>query len=216
MIVTVEDYRLFTGDCSTTDSDVEAKLQLGQGLVEEECDRIFDYGTYTEVLPTWRSTRLYPRAVPIADPGVTGSDIQRFDDYTLSSRVEFDLITTDVGDWVGLMDAWDGSWAPVGALVLFPSSPYTPGRYTTVTYSGGFKVVGGTLGATAPVGLRMCIAQVAFALGSSGGSSVGPGVIQAQVGDVNVRWVDGSKVGSIDELVPGMSRRLRRYRRPVY
>jgi len=213
MIVTVDDYRLFTGDCSGVDSDVEARLAVAQELIEENVDRIFDYGTYTEILPVWRSSRVYPRAVPIATPGVTGDSIERLDGYTLQSTgLGFDFINSDLGDWVGVIQDWEGAWAPVGALVLFPSSTYMPGVYTAVTYTGGY----GAPGPTAPAGLRMAISRLAYGMANQA-VSIGSGVVDAQVGDVHVRWADDAKSGDwLDELVPGLTKSIRRFRRPVY
>jgi hypothetical protein len=213
MIVTVDDYRLFTGDCGGADADVEARLAVAQELIEENTDRVFDYGTYTEVLPVWRSSRVYPRAVPLASPGVTGGQIERLDGYTIQSTgIGFDFINSDLGDWVGVIQDWEGAWAPIGGLVLFPSSVYMPDTYTAVTYTGGY----GTPGPAAPAGLRMAISRLAYGLGA-GVTTVSSGVVEAQVGDVRVRYADGAKSGDfLDELVPGLTKAIRRFRRPVY
>jgi hypothetical protein len=79
----------------------------------------------------------------------------------------------------------------------------------TVTYTGGYTT------STVPKALERGIAQLAHALCPAlVGAGAPSGASSVHVGDVSVTFARPSGAGEIDALVPGLTARLRPYRRP--
>jgi hypothetical protein len=65
-LLTVERYRVLTGDNDTANSAVTAAIEDAQRLLADELGRPgIEVGTYTEVLPVSRSLAVYPSVLPI-------------------------------------------------------------------------------------------------------------------------------------------------------
>ena len=187
-IVTVADYRTYTGDMTTDDPTVSARLEVAVGLVGDETQRFLQLDTYTEKLAVQTGWLVYPSGVPIIT-AVAPSGVQpMFGGYALGGA--------DATFW----------WDPVvGPLELWQYDPFT-----TVTYTGGYTYD------TLPVGLRLIICDMALAMANRQPVLTGAAVQSASVGDVSVSYVTGGTgSGAVDAILPGVSGRLRRYRRPT-
>ncbi|QQS25155.1 MAG: hypothetical protein IPM43_01825 [Actinomycetota bacterium] len=68
-LVTVARYRAITGDTATTASTVTARIEDAVDLLEEVLDRPLESAERTEALTPTRDGKLWPRAVPVTDPG---------------------------------------------------------------------------------------------------------------------------------------------------
>lgn len=78
----------------------------------------------------------------------------------------------------------------------------------TITYTGGYTT------ATVPKQLERAIAQLAHALAPQAAmAGVPTGATSLHVGDVSIGLSRPTGVGEIDALVPGLSARIRKYRR---
>ena len=69
-LLTVQEYRNFTQDLTTTASGVTARLEVATELVQEETRRILVETTLTETLELWADSRYsfghaYPSITPI-------------------------------------------------------------------------------------------------------------------------------------------------------
>lgn len=187
-IVTVADYRTLTCDDTTPNATVSARLELATGLVEEELDRRLQFQSYTEKLPLQPNWLVFPHAVPVSSVTTPSAAQPVYDGYALGTEA--------ATLW------WDPVFGPVDLWFIDP--------FTEVTYTGGFTY------ATLPKGLRLIICDLALALGNRQPALTSAAVQSASVGDVSVSYGSGGTgTGSVDGILPGTSRRLRVYRRPV-
>jgi hypothetical protein len=189
-----------TGDLVTDPHEVEMHWLDALALVQEKLQRFLAQDTYTHRLRVWPRGFVYPHAVPVASVSVTAGYYVE-DDYTLAGVSADSLplvinpsslpLYADFGRWLTYQH--DGVWA-------------------TVTYVGGYT------SATFPVTLRKCVDAVAGALVTGPSASMlQRGVQSATVGDVSLTAADGMGGGDeLDELVPGITKTLRRFRLPNY
>lgn len=187
-IVTVADYRTYTGDFSTDELTVSARLEIAVGLVQDATDRFLQLDTYTEQLGVHGDYRVYPRGVPIQSVVSPSAAQPVLGNYALGGvSAEF---------W------WDPTVGPIDSWFVDP--------FTAVTYVGGFTH------ATLPHGLRLIICDVAAAMGSRSPVLTSAAVQSASVGDVSVSYgAGGTGTGTVDSILPGTTRRLTGYRRPT-
>lgn len=68
-MISVERYRVITGDDESAASAVSARIEEAQEMLEEYLDRPLDSDERTESLRPDRHGRLWPRATPITDGG---------------------------------------------------------------------------------------------------------------------------------------------------
>lgn len=69
MLVTVVSYRRITGDDATAASAVSARIEEAIAALEDVLERPLEEDERTERLYPTRDGRLWPKAVPIVDPG---------------------------------------------------------------------------------------------------------------------------------------------------
>lgn len=188
-----------TGDLDSDPHEVQMHWEDALAMVQESLQRFLAQDTFTHRLRVWPRGFVYPHAVPVASVAASASYYVE-DEYTLAgvSADSLPLIVSpstvpfyaDFGRWLSYQH--DGVWA-------------------TVTYTGGYTA------ATFPVTLRKCVDQLAGAL-IAGPDAAGlqRGVQSATVGDVSLTRDSSSSASELDELVPGISKTLRRFRLPSY
>lgn len=187
-IVTVQDYRDLTGDSLTSDGTVSARLEVAVGLVNEGTQRFLQLDTYTEKLAMHAGWLVYPSGVPLQSVVSPSAAQPMFGGYALGGA--------DATFW------WDPVVGPIDWWLVDP--------FAEVTYVGGYTY------ATLPVGLRLIICDIAFALGSRSPVLTGAAVQSAGVSDVSVSYVSGGTGGgAVDSILPGTSKRLGPFRRPT-
>ena len=105
-LVTVARYRAITGDTATTASTVTARIEDAVDLLEEVLDRPLESAERTEALTPTRDGKLWPRAVPVTDPG----------DYTVDGLAlkggmfgSTTFTVTYTGGWVEPSDEREGN-----------------------------------------------------------------------------------------------------------
>lgn len=185
MIVSWTRYKTLTLDTTSSEASVTGKLVIAQAMLEDELDRLLDNEARTETVTVKRDGRVYPKAVPITAPPSGAESV--FHGRALSG------VTWDT----------DESWSTV--------NPPT----ATITYTGGylpFDSGSATDETRVPVRLEQAIADLAHALLSTP-TGVG-GATSVRVGDAAVTYATG-QFTEIDRYVPGLSARVRRYRRAV-
>jgi hypothetical protein len=191
ILVTYDDYVRITGDDQADQAEVEANIDEVLGMVEEELDRIFLFGTYTESLPLTSTGWVYPRAVPVASVPASAST-----------------------------QVWDDGWSLRGASADVNVGPFPDlteivswregGLRATVTYTGGLTHD------TFPKKLRRLVCRLTLATANPG-TGIPAGAQSASVGDVSVSFEAGTIMpGELDALLPGTYRALDGFRRPVY
>lgn len=187
-IVTVQDYRDFTGDNTTDEDTVSARIERVVGVVQDEVHRFLPLDDYTESLPLGTNFVVWPQGVPVDSVTSPSGAAPVFGGYGIGG--------TSPEAW------WDPTFGPFEVWVLDP--------YVSVTYRGGYSR------ATFPVGLRMIICDMVLAMATRNPAMTAAAVQSASVGDVSVTYTGGGTgSGAADGILPGVSDRLRRYRRPT-
>lgn len=190
-LVTYDDYTRITGDDSSDQQTVEANIDEMLAMIEQELDRFLLRGDYTETLPLSETGWVYPRAVPVESVPASAS-----------------------------YDVFDEGWSLRGASPDSTAGPFLDlselrdwsrqGRFSTVTYTGGYVYE------TFPAKLRRLVCRLAKAAGE-GGSQLMSGTTAASVGDVSVSLETGTVgAGELDAIIPGTCKALDRFRRPTY
>jgi hypothetical protein len=186
VIVSVARYQTFTLDTTSSSASVTGALVIAQDLVEEYLDRWLESASRTETLTIKGDGRVYPRAIPVTSPP-SGAET---DFHGRAIRG----VTWDTGPVFELSDV--------------------PNRVSTITYTGGYLAYADPLATDdtrIPVTIERAIAHVARGLITSGPDGAPPGAKAVSVGDVSVQF---DTIGSLlDELAPGITTGLRRYRR---
>lgn len=132
-LVQIGRYRLITGDTSSTDADIQARLADAQELVEDYLQRPIESGERTETLEVMADGYVYPKAQPVtAAP----------EGYTLNG---WGLYAASLGGWplagattveVTYTGGWDATSVPYAIAraialaakdLLTPASDVPPG-----------------------------------------------------------------------------------------
>lgn len=188
-LVTVPRYRELTGDTTTDETTVTARLEDAQRLVEEYLRRPIERAERTERLRLYRyegtdsgfdgGWAVYPRATPIDAVATTG--------YTALGAA-----------LVGV--------SPDAGPLSYGISPTTVG-YATVTYTGGWTE------ATLPLTIARELARTAKALASPAASGVPAGATSVKVGDLSIGFgKEGATSGGLDATSRSELRRYIRRR----
>ena len=183
MLLTVQEYRNFTRDLSTVASEVTARIEVATELVQEETRRTLVETTLTETLELWADSRYSFGHVYPSITPVTAVTSGATLDPRFNTRV---LVDSQPSIIVGVL----GLNRPI---------------LIDVSYTGGYTTT------TCPIGLKLAIARLAQAA-FSGASSITGGTA-VHVGDVSVTYNKAAVAGSLDQMVPGISATLRKYRR---
>lgn len=183
-LISAANYATFTGDSTSSGTEVDAKIAVATGLVDEHCHRRFEFGTYTDVLAPSTAGRVYPKATPISsvsDPA--------------GATVDGSAVTG-----VASSVLWPGSW------------PGVLERRVSVTYQGGYQPYGTTSGPTPglPVTVARAIAAVAYnLLHPTTLTNVPARVTSVSEGDVSFSTSSGRSLsGSPDPVDEGVRRAL--------
>lgn len=169
--VTVADYRIHTGDTTTSASAVSAALIESEDLLDEELRRHLELAQRTDTFRIYCDGRIYPDAYPIT-----------VSDFTIDGRA-LRGATPDGGPFIGIWEHIDNPRA-------------------TVTWTGGYTT------STLPRTLQHALYDLAHGLTEE--ALVPVGATSVSLGDASVSYAAGS-FGGIDAIVPGLSRRVRRY-----
>jgi hypothetical protein len=196
-VVTIEKYRLVTGDNSSASATVQSWLDVAEDMVQETLGRYLEHGVYTERLKVWPTRFAYPAAVPVTSVSAS-ADAELYDEASLY-EVSPDGNTLVGMDWVANDHAYG---AFPGQFIGNGYEPYYD--YATVTYEGGWT------SDTMPQKLQYWIAKLARSLdpavtGRPAGSNL------ARVGDVQVGYDKGQIVGPLDQFVPGIHKAISGY-----
>lgn len=192
MLITEDYYRQVTGDQATNDVEIAERIDAATIWLAEELDRGLYLDEYTETLVVHPDRRVYPRAWPVAEittPG--GAEI----DPEMDGRA------------IRFVDPDDQTFG------LGYSGRAAPRPVATVTYTGGYASTVQN-GAEIPPPLGRCIAQLAYALYTPAAVGVMAGATSVRLGDAAVTFA--RPASGLDELVPGISARLRPYYRREY
>lgn len=185
--VTVDGYRLRTGDRDSDDVDVSGALLDAQDRIEEELNRSLALDERTETMRLWPYGRVYPKAWPLLSCTTN----------TIDGRALLGA-APDVQQFLTLVDASDDVYHD-------PSGP-TP--RATITYRGGFD--DGSVGTKLPRMLADALYDLAHALITDAPAML-VGAASVSVGDVSISGMTPAGSG-IDAYVPGLSSRIGLYR----
>jgi hypothetical protein len=191
-------YVRHTQDLTTDPHEAEGYWLDALAMVGGHLQRFLAEDTYTHRLRVWPRGLVYPHAIPVTS--VSASAIYAVHDTCTLENVWSDdqplffgsslSLAGDFGRWLTYQH--DATWA-------------------TVTYVGGYT------SATMPMGLRRSVNQLTKALIDGPAAGAGRSVSSARVGDVAVTYAtDVPSVEELNELVPGITRALRRYRLPSF
>lgn len=199
MLLTYTEYRVITGDTTSTASAVTGALLEATNLIEELLSRTLEYGTVTESLQVTQTGLAFPTCVPVqtisAASEASGSIL--YGGYAINIKsgpsATFDMIIERT---------------QVATLFPFDS-------HVNFTYTGGYTT------ATLPTTIKRAIARVANGLltatNYAGGAQRPVGAGSVSMGDISISYTSkGNLTGSayaIDELVPGIVFSLREYDR---
>lgn len=157
-LVSVIEYRNWTGDLTTASTTVTAIIAEATSLAEDDCQRLFESQAVTERLQLWPDQSyaygwVYPTVTPVTAVSVGGSV-----DEAMRSRI--------------LVDS-----AP---SIVFNTPTLGRPVFVTVTYTGGYTA------STCPARLKHAIARLAFAVRTTpNGSMAVAGTIR--VGDISIQ-----------------------------
>jgi len=185
--VTVEQYRVWTGDSTSSSALVEPLLDVAESLVEEYLRRPLASVERTEEYKVWTGGIVYPKAVPVTS--VQASATYSVEDTATIKYVTPDDVTSEVvGDRLTASDDYPHS---------LPKA--------TVTYVGGWTSI------TLPPSIARIVSLAAKAL-LAPASVADPTVTKQAVGDVSITRDAASSTGhGIDVLVPLSSQLLHGY-----
>lgn len=192
-VVTIDEYRVYTGDSTTASATVQTRLDMAESILEDELGRVFAHGSYTERLKRWVAGFVYPSAVPVTSVASSAS-YEIYDNSTLCGA------EPDDQPFIGFTDIYG---TVLGASIGNDYETYYD--YATVSYDGGFTTD------TMPTKLKLWISKLAYALDPALDSRP-LGAQLVRVGDVQVSYEKTQIEGALDQLVPGISRAVRGYR----
>lgn len=188
MLITQEFYVLVTGDTTTPSADVTEAVDEATTLVGDQLDRHLVSASRVEVVAIHRDGRAYPKAAPVT-VAPAGAEIDPLMGGFALRWVTPDDVTVVTGYWT-----------------------QTHPPFATITYTGGY---GEAFAAPpCPRPLARCIAQLAHALAVGVPVSAPAGATSVRLGDAGVTFA--IPLSDLDELVPGITARLRPYRRVEY
>lgn len=192
--ITIDQYRLQTGDSTTASALVQTRLDEAEALVEDYLRRELASEQRTEKVRWSRTCRVYPKHTPITEVPATAA--YSVEDEATIIDVGYSAVDQAVGEWP----------API------PDDYRHNAPYALITYTGGWTAD------TMPKTLVRIVSQLAYRLGNQSAIG-GPGVSSASVGDVSVSYsqkaIDGA-THPVDALLPLSSVMLKPYRwRPL-
>lgn len=188
-VVTTAQYRAITGDITTPDGDVTVALANAQEAIEDYLRRKLELGARTEICEVaYPSGFVYPLVTPIisvSDP----SDTQVIDGQYLDTAGDDYPYPTGFSSWIRGTRAYNGRTAR-----------------TTITYIGGWDST------TLPYGLRSALVDYAYAK-TVGATPFVAGATSVSLGDASVSFGTSAPDHQLDLLVPGLTARLKGYRK---
>lgn len=197
IIVSVAEYRDITCDEATPEATVSARLDEAIDMIGEELDRWLPLDTYTEEVRVVDG-HVYPRAVPVQtviSPSGSNAEIEMGGFAVRMGTEVWDPVFNTFGV-VGVIDPVTGD--VLSSTHIFP----------LIEYEGGFSHD------ELPVTLRREIINLTWHLIRTRPSTLTlAGATSASVGDVSVSYKTSTGTSQLDSYMPGLSRRLSRYRR---
>lgn len=187
MLVTVDYYRLVTGDEATSDSAASAFLAEAQQLVGEALHRELEYAERTEAL-TVRRGRVYPSAVPVAAvaPASATAGTVLCGGFAVGVSSVSPLTWPELEEQGAAYDDVRASYAPA-----------------SLTYSGGYTSL------SLPFTLRRAIARVAGALAAGDVSTRPAGATSVSLDGASVSYGPTAAytgaAAEVERLVPGLA-----------